>query len=388
MSRRMSGEGSIYPIKDDNGKTIKYAGSLTIGYQGGKRLRKKIERKTRREVADELARLRAKQSDGGDLTAKQPTFREFADAWLDKTFGMRAKPKSVQTYRQMFKYYLFPALGDLKVEKVRYMRVQALVTDLHEQGLADKTISLVRAAGRQMYIAAIKAGLTTHNPFQGLTLPRGRTRKAKAFTLEQAKAFLKAARGERLEVALRLMLSLGLRRGEVCGLRWDVDVDLKAGTLAVNGHSQYIQGQGNVWDTPKSESGVRTFKLPPSLVAALTWHRRRQEEERRLMGDRWEETLYVFVGVTNGRALNSGMLYDVFKRVARAAELPTDLTPHSLRHSAASFLRAEGADLKKISVYLGHANTTITNQIYVHLFQAEIDEAAAAVEDLLAETGT
>ena len=106
------------------------------------------------------------------------------------------------------------------------------------------------------------------------------------------------------------------------------------------------------------------------------------------MGSRWEDTPYVFVGVTNGKALNSGMLYDVFKRVARSIGLPDDLTPHSLRHSAASFLRAEGADVKKISVYLGHANTTITNQVYLHLFQGEIDDAAAAVEDLLSETGT
>lgn len=89
----------------------------------------------------------------------------------------------------------------------------------------------------------------------------------------------------------------------------------------------------------------------------------------------------------HGGPLNSNAIYDAFKLAARAAGLPDAATPHTLRHSCASFLHAEGASLKKISVYLGHANTTITNNVYLHLFQSELDDAAATVESLF-QTGS
>ena len=99
------------------------------------------------------------------------------------------------------------------------------------------------------------------------------------------------------------------------------------------------------------------------------------------MGGLWKDSGYVFVNPTNGGPLNSNAIYDVFKQAAEAAGLPDAATPHTLRHSCASFLHAEGASIKKISVYLGHANTTITNNVYLHLFQGELDDAAAGARN-------
>jgi integrase len=386
MGRRSAGEGSIYPVKK-GGKTIAYAATIETGYTDGTRKRKKVQRKTRRDVAEEIARLKAQQAQGVDLKSKQPTVRDYCTPWLD-TFALKARAKSVETYRQAFKYHIFPAMGDAKLNKVTHRQAQAFVAAMHTAGFADKTIGLVRAAGRQAYAAAIKEGLVDRNPFQGLTLPTGNVRKAIALTVPQAKALLAAARGERLEVALRLMLSLGLRRGEVCGLRWGKDVDIVAGTLTVHGTLQYIQGKGLVWGEPKTDASERSFKLPPSLLSALVWHKQQQDKERALMGKLWHDSGYVFVATTTGGALNSNNIYDAFKRAAKSAGLPAEATPHTLRHSCASFLHAEGASIKRISVYLGHANTTITNNVYLHLFQNELDDGATTVEDLLRETGT
>lgn len=386
MSRRASGEASIYPIRKD-GKTIKWAGSLSLGFVDGKRVRKKIERATRKDVADEIASLKKQQAQGVDLKAKQPTVKEHCLPWLDNTFALRARPKSVETYRQMITTHILPALGTMKIKDVTHRKVQALVASMHARGYADRTIEVMRASGRQAWAAAMAEGLTDRNPFQGLTLPTGNGKKAVFLTVEQAKAFIQAALGERLIVALRLMLSLGLRRGEVCGLRWNKDVDLKAGTLTIHGNLQYVAGHGLLWGEPKTDTGRRSFKLPPSLLAALTWHKQQQDRERVQMGKRWHDSGYVFCSPTNGGPLNSNALYVAFKRVASLAELPPEASPHTLRHSCASFLHAEGASVKKISAYLGHANTNITNNVYVHLFQDEIDEGVVTVEDLLFQVG-
>lgn len=382
MGRRVCGEGSIYPIRK-NGKVVKWACALSLGFADGKRIRKKIERTTRKEVADEIASLKKQQAQGVNLKSKQPTVKDHCVPWLDNTFTLKARPKSVETYRQMFTYHILPALGTMKIKDVTHRKVQALVASMHKAGYADKTISLMRAAGRQAWAAAMKDGLTDTNPFQGLTLPSGGGKKAVFLTVELAKAFLLAARGDRLEVALRLLLSLGLRRGEVCGLRWGLDVDLAAGTLTVNGTLQYIQGHGLEWGEPKTDAGRRSFKLPPSLLAALTWHKQQQDRERVQMGPRWNDSGYVFCSSTTGGPLNSNNLYNAFQRAATAAGLPKGASPHSPRHSCASFLHAEGASVKKISSYLGHSSTSITNNIYVHLFQDEIDEGVVTVEELL-----
>lgn len=384
MGRRAAGEGSIYPIRNKAGKVMRYGASVSLGFCDGKRNRKKVERRTRKEVAEEIARLKVMQSKGVDLRTKQPTVREHCLPWLENTFALKSRAKSVQTYRQSFEYHIFPAVGTMKVKDVLHRHAQALVSDMHKNGYADKTIELVRAAGRQAFAAAMIEGLTDRNPFQGLTLPTGNAKKAQVLTVDQAKAFLLAARGCRLEVALRLLLSLGLRRGEVCGLRWGTDLDLKAGTLTINGTLQYIQKRGLVWGEPKTETSRRSFKLPPALLAALVWHQAEQDRERVKMGKLWANSGYVFVNPTNGGPLNSNAIYDAFKRAAGLAGLPADASPHTLRHSCASFLHAEGASIKKISVYLGHANTNITNNIYVHLFQDEIDEGVVTVENLLA----
>lgn len=388
MGRRAAGEGSIYPVRDKDGRITGYGAAVSLGHVNGKRRRKKVERKTRKEVAEEIARLKAQKAQGMDLRTTQPTVEQYGTPWLENTFALKARPKSVETYRQSLKYHIFKALGKLRMNAVTHRRAQALITDMHRAGFADKTIGLVRAAGRQMYAAAMKEGLVDRNPFQGLTLPTGNERKAFALNLEQARAFLVAIRGMRLEVALRLMLSLGLRRGEVCGLRWGSDVDLAAGTLTVHGTLQYIQGRGLVWGDPKTKAGARSFKLPPSLVAALTWHKQQQDKERQQMGALWKDSGYVFVSTSNGGPLNSNNIYNAFKAAAVAAGLPKEATPHTLRHSCATFLHAEGASIKKISTYLGHSNTNITNNVYLHLFQAELDDAAATMEDLFSQTGT
>lgn len=382
MARRVCGEGSIYPIKRD-GKVVKWACALSLGFVDGKRIRKKIERDTRKEVADEIASLKKQQAQGVNLKSKQPTVKDHCLPWLDNTFALKARAKSVETYRQMFTYHILPAIGTMKVKDVTHRKVQAIVAAMHKADYADKTISLMRAAGRQAWAVAIKEGLTDVNPFTGLTLPSGGGKKAVFLTVEQARSFITAARGDRLEVALRLLLSLGLRRGEVCGLRWGLDVDLAAGTLAVNGTLQYIPSHGLTWGEPKTDAGRRAFKLPPSLLAALTWHKQQQDRERLQMGPRWNDSGYVFCSSTTGGPLNSNNLYNAFTRAAKVAGIPKGASPHSLRHSCASFLHAEGASVKKISSYLGHSSTTITNNIYVHLFQDEIDQGVVTVEELL-----
>jgi integrase len=255
---------------------------------------------------------------------------------------------------------------------------------LARKKLAPKSISLIRTVIRQALEQLVEDDVFEYNPCDRAKAPKGeKTTAGKAFTIDQIAALLDAARGERLDVALRICFSFGLRRGEVCGLRWK-DIDLDNGLLTINGTLGYVPGSGLLWGEAKTESGQRAFKLPQSLIAALSWHKTRQEAERKTMGERWnavanDDVDYVFIAVRSGGALNPGQLYKAFKRAAKVIELE-DFRLHDLRHSAASFLHVQRAPKKTISVFMGHASTRITDDIYTHLFQDELNEAADQIE--------
>ena len=87
---------------------------------------------------------------------------------------------------------------------------------------------------------------------------------------------------------------MGLRQGEALGLRWR-DVDLQLGYLHVSKQLQRIDGRPQLVE-PKTSRSRRTIAIPPSMVAALRDHRVRQGSEKKVAGDRWAGTEFVFTG--------------------------------------------------------------------------------------------
>lgn len=377
MGRRAAGEGSIYKLK--NGK---FAAMLTVGYADGKQQRKKFEGKTRRAVAEKLAIARRQIAAGVNLTSKAQPLRVFLKRWLEDTVMPTARPRSITTYAQVIQDYINPSLGDIVVQKLTVQQIQQLLTDLLRRDFAAATVRLTRTVLRQAMQQAVDWRLIDHNPADRVTVPKATKRVVDVLTPEQARALLEAARGDRLECALRLALSLGMRRGEVCGLCWS-DVDLERGVLHVRGNVQYVPGNGLVYGQPKTDSSERTIKLPATLIAALRWHKERQRAERAAMGDGWQENDYVFVAANNGGMLNPCVLVEAFKRALKVAGLPLTVRFHDLRHGCASFLIAQNVHPKVISAILGHSSIQITMNLYGHLLPGTLDDAASKVDDLL-----
>lgn len=387
--QRRNSSGTVITRKRKSGTV--YAPELTIGWEGGKRQKVRGRWVASWDAANSaLEALKKQHQRGIDLTDHQ-SLGTFFDDWLDNTFAPANKPKSTTSYRWAGTH-IKAALGEAALGRITGQQVQRFITDLGRskpgrRKLAPKSIGLVHTVLHACLEQAKAWKLISDNPADGTVLPRIERGPVKALTREQAKAFLQAARGEPLELALRLCLSLGLRRGEVAGLRW-CDIDFEAGRLRVNGTLTYVQGYGLIWDTPKGNR-VRALKLPAKLIAGLRWHQTRQEVQRKAMEGKWKPKPtdpaldYVFIAPSNGGPLNSNGIYEAFKRVAAAVGLPASFSPHSLRHSCASFLYAEGIPDKVISTHLGHASTTITKEIYISLYQDDLDDTAERVEQIL-----
>lgn len=379
MASEHKGEGK--PRKNADGSWVQW---LDLGYSNGKRIRKKVQAKDRDTVKRKITELRRKHEAGINITKKVPTVKLLLTEWMDIDFKTRSEPKSIVTYQWAIDRCIAPKLGDIPAEKLTRKQVQAMMNSLTDEGLKPRSVNLARTVLSAALEQAVLDDELSRNVAAQTKPLKIDSSPGKALTRDQARALLEAARGDRLEVAIRIALNLGLRRGEVCGLRWQ-DIDFDAGTLTVNGKLVYIKGKGLVYGDPKTESGQRTLKLGAKLIAALRWHQTRQEAECAAMGDKWKASEYVFVSVTTGGPLNPGVFYDAFKKAVKNAEIGS-FRLHDLRHSCASFLAAQGYSRKQVQEILGHANPQITERLYTHLFPDTLADVGDRVEDYLGDT--
>lgn len=202
------------------------------------------------------------------------------------------------------------------------------------------------------------------------------------WTLEQTGHFLDTCSGHRLYALFHLIAYRGLRRGEACAVHW-TDVDLDAGTLTVAW--QIVQhGWATELKPPKTDGSARTIALDTTTANALKTHRHRQNRERLAAGPGWTDTGLVFTR-DDGAALHPAAVTDLFHTLTAAAGLPP-VRLHDLRHGAATYALAAGADLKTVQDMLGHSTITLTADTYTTVLPELARTAAENIAGLIPRT--
>jgi integrase len=174
---------------------------------------------------------------------------------------------------------------------------------------------------------------------------------------------------------------MGLRQGEILGLRWS-DVDLEAATIRVTQALQRVNGRLDFVE-PKSQSSRRTIPLPATVARALRAHRSRQLEERLAAGARWRESDLVFT-TSVGTPLDCRNVTRRFQAALEGAGLPR-LRFHDLRHTAASLMLAQGVPPRVVMETLGHSQISLTMNTYSHVIPALQREAADRMEAIFSK---
>lgn len=299
--------------------------------------------------------------------------------------------------------HLTPALGHLRLSRLEPGHVETFLEEKRKAGLSPRTCQYLRAVLRRALSRALKHGLVARNAAALADPPRSVRSNVQSLTPEQARALLAAIAGHRLYPLIVVGLGLGLRQGEILGLAW-TDLDLDRGVLHVR---QALERLGKGWRLvePKSEQSRRTLKLPDELLPILRAHRTGQLEARLAAGGRWKDHGFVFTSrygqPLDGPRLNrhtkellrqtwSGGLPDCdHLRVSNrqcedchAEHLPV-LHFHSLRHSCASFLLAQGVPARVVMEILGHSDIRLTLNTYSHVSQELQEEAARQMSAVL-----
>ena len=280
--RRGRNEGSIYQRRDG-----RWEARLNLGWHDGKRVRKGYFAATREDVAKLLAAAKTEHDRGVPIPHSGITVAKYLTDWLE-TVRSSIRPRTYESYELHVRHHVNPEIGNIRLSALRPDHVRGLLKRKLDSGLSPQTVVHMRTVLNTALRQAIGDRLLSWNPVSSVKRPKVRRRAHSGFTPEQARAFLVAAEKTRLGAAFAIGLSLGLRRGEVLGLRW-CDIDLEAFTLRVEQTIQRVRAKvtgaaGFVISEPKTERSRRTLVLPAMLVPLLRRHRARQAQERLTAG--------------------------------------------------------------------------------------------------------
>ena len=384
MVKRMRHEGSIFQRKDS-----RWCGLISLGWEGERRKRKYFYGATAAEVQEQLLKARSDHSKGLPVSLERQTVGQFLNRWLTDSVKPSVRPRTFESYELTVRLHLEPELGKIRLEKLTPQHVQTVLNRKSRDGkLSARSVAYIRAVLRQGLNQALRWGLITRNPATLVDPPRSVRREIAPLNADQARALLEAAKGNRLEAFYVVSLLLGLRRGEVLGLRWQ-DVDFDQRTLKVRQTIQRIAHKltagtaGLVPAEPKTEKSRRTLSLPDGVIRALKAQRARQATERLSAGTDWRDSDLIFTSPT-GKPLDPKAVHCDFKRLLAKAELPTATRLHDLRHSAASLLLAQGVPLRTIMELLGHSSLAMTANVYAHVAPAVLREVADRMDVIFA----
>ena len=377
MGKRGNGEGSITKRKDGL-----YMARYTVQTADGPKRRTIYGKKgeSREDVAAKLTKAMADRDGGITYDAGKLTVEEHLRRWLSDSVRDTVRQRTYERYESIVRVHLIPAIGKIKLKMLTPVHVRGLYRAKLDAGLAPRSVIHIHRTLSKALKQATDDGLIPRNVASLVKPPRPQGEEIRPLDREQVLVLFEAARtsGDRMEALYVVAVTTGMRRGELQGLKWE-DLDLEAGTLQVRRTISEPKG-GWIFEAPKSGKG-RNIRLTSKAISALRTHRKRQLEERMQKAGLWSDHGLVFPSGL-GTPTSGGNLNRSFKALLKRAGLPA-VRFHDLRHTCATLLLRQGVNPKYVQELLGHADISLTLNVYSHVLPDMGDAAASAMDAAL-----
>ncbi|HEY6325310.1 MAG TPA: site-specific integrase [Candidatus Cybelea sp.] len=354
--------GEVTLGRDDRGLRIR---KVLVGPRGAKGEEARLGVKDR--VEQELRRRPAVKR--GQISSRE-TLGEYLDKWI---VGKKLSASAAANYEWAIEQHIRPALGTTRLRDLDRRRVRAFFSNLPTLGDGGKAkvYTVLRSA---LNDAVDEYELILVNPAARLKLEKERRRaEIVAWTPEEARRFLKAAKTSEHFPLFLVMLVGALGPAEAFGIRWK-DVDLLNGRIAIIANLTEVEGR-LVPGKTKTVERQRSIVLPAKVLRAL---KARHNKSNPAPSD------YVFTAPQGGGIRRTTFRSRVFVPLLKKAKVPS-ITLYGLRHSSASLMAAMDIPLLKASRALGHSDIRTTANVYSHLFPETQREIAAKFDDFLRE---
>lgn len=355
-------------------------------------VQKDVRAKTKAELRKKLYELETSIQQGMVLDDKT-TVAELAAEWYKNRKNKWGYSRQLD-YANAINKHICPVIGAMRLKEVKPEHCQRILSNMAD--MSNSAQKKVVTTLKQIFDCAEENGLIFRSPCGRLKAAGAKTQEKVPLTPEQSQKLVDATRGTKAYLFVLLALYAGLRREEICGLRWN-DIDLQADVpcLTVNNVVRFEGNKGVFSSTLKSDAAHRTIPLPSILAAGLR------------DAKKTATSVFVIPTSTGSYATNQtikSIMAIIERRKAKpvpiepqekkpgpkpmAGTLDFDVTPHQLRHTYITRLCESGMDVKKVQYLAGHSTIAVTLNIYAHVTNNKPEQLIGAVEKAFADAAS
>lgn len=385
-TRKDNGSGTFFY----DGKRNRWVATIQWTDRMGVKHRKSFAGKKKSEVKNRLNEFKLHLNvTQGNISNSDILFKEYADSWMSEIQCNILKPTSYTRKEVTLSRQVYPFIGDIPISQLTHNDIQNMINELNNRGLSYSTIKKAyEAVSGCIKQYRIKNSLA-FNPCEGVSLPTNKQketsnikffddRQMKQIKDEALRKFTNGTSVYRLGDAIVLLMYSGMRIGELLALTWD-DIDFTNKTISISKNAVIVKDQtGDVihynlktQNSTKTSSGHRIIPMTQNAYDSL-------KNIYEINGDKQ----YV-ISSKNGKQLSprniNRMFHSILTQTGIAKSQNELCGVHSLRHTFASMLFRNGCDVKIVSEILGHSDTKITENIYIHVIQ---QQKVKAIQDI------
>jgi len=371
--RRPQGDGTIRKRSDG-----RWEARIIVGHKNdGSPMYKSAFTKTQKSALKQLHQLIDLYRDVDLTEDSRMTLGEWLDKWLYEYMIFTVRESTLDSYRAMVKNQVKPFIGSKQIASLTTADMQKFYNKIKKEGrvrehpIHGKTLadSMVRGVHMMLHEAldtAVKERLIAKNPTNGTTVPKCNYPEKQILGDNQLETFLEAIKGHEYWCDFFYVeVMTGLRRGEICGLRWQ-DINFDENKLQVKRSVSVKKGGGVSIGETKTETGVRCIQMPPSVAELL-------KSKRQTAITEWVFPHFLHPE----QPISPASAYRKLKVILKNAELPL-IRFHDLRHTFATHATQGGVDPKTLAGILGHTNASFTLDTYTHV-TSDMQKSASAV---------
>lgn len=323
----------------------------------GKKRRVFVYGYTEEEVIREITQI--KQNNGSEVSSRNISFNSWVDEWM-RIKKAELSENTFDSYTLLLNKHIKPYIGDISLKNITSAAIRGLLQHISGNRTKQAVYNMLHAILQQAYADE----LIRRNPCISVKAPRYTAKEKAIITADEFKSLFNAA-SEQYQRIFTVALYTGIRRGELCALRWG-DIDFAGAVISVE-RSAKITNSGVIIGEPKTANSKRKILMPDVVIKALKKQRTAQIERYFKHSCKITDRDYVF---TSEKFFNKIMppnaLSHAFIRAKKAAGITSDISFHSFRHTHTTMLVEAGASIKGIQMRLGHATPSFTLSRYAH----------------------
>lgn len=347
--------------------------------ENGIRIKKTKTFDKKSEAKNALKEYEADKTKGELLIPKNITLSEWLYNWMDNA-QVNREQTTIYGYKNIIKNHLCPSLGSILLQNLKPLQIQNYYTDkIKCFKLSSNTVRKHHDLLKMILDTAVNNQIIKNNPCDFVEPPKVEKSSISFYNLDELINLKQAIKGNKIETVVLIAMYTGLRRSEICGLKWsNINFDdhvffvLEARTTA---------GSKTIDKGTKTESSIRPEYICDDLLEALQNERERQQANREFLGEEYIDSDYVIV-MDNGKPYRPNYISELFTKFIKDNGLP-HLTLHGLRHSFASLTNAVGISQFNASKMLGHSTPATTGKIYTHMYDQSHKEEMNIIGEAL-----